>query len=393
DLTLIYSEERLEGRVRFETPTHLADRRAPADRPAPPEIPADADAYLFFTSGSTGRPKGVPLTHAGYHWAVMQFGFLHDVLQGGAALVAAPLFHMNAQFHIKSILSVGGTAILTPHFEARSFLTAAERHEAVRLTGVPTMFELAVRELESGFQADLSNVRSIALGSAPVSIGLIDRLQRRFSNAVITNGYGTTEIGPATFGPHPAGKPAPPLSLGFPMPGVRVRLDGPRAPHEGVLKVKTKMLTPGYLNLPEETAKKFDQGWYDTGDKMRRDDDGFYFFVGRADDMFVCGGENIYPGEVEKRLETHPAIHQAAVVPVEDDIKGALPVAFLVVAADAALTVDEVKQYALERGPAYAHPRFVYFETELPLSGVNKVDKVTLVDWAHSRRADGARAG
>jgi acyl-CoA synthetase (AMP-forming)/AMP-acid ligase II len=116
-----------------------------------------------------------------------------------------------------------------------------------------------------------------------------------------------------------------------------------------------------------------------TGDVFRRDADGFHYFVGRTDDMFVSGGENIYPGEVEKMLEKHPGIHQAAVIPVPDELKGHKPIAFVVRAgnAEGGAELDEqaVKSYALAHAPAYQHPRRVFFIDEMPLAGTNKIDK------------------
>jgi acyl-coenzyme A synthetase/AMP-(fatty) acid ligase len=111
---------------------------------------------------------------------------------------------------------------------------------------------------------------------------------------------------------------------------------------------------------------------------MRRDAAGFYFFVGRADDMFICGGENIYPGEIEKLLERHAAVAQAIVVPAPDDIKGQIPVAFIVPRKGAAPSAEEIKQYALREGPAFAHPRFVEFMHSLPVSGTHKIDRAAL---------------
>jgi acyl-coenzyme A synthetase/AMP-(fatty) acid ligase len=121
-----------------------------------------------------------------------------------------------------------------------------------------------------------------------------------------------------------------------------------------------------------------------TGDVFHRDDQGFYTFVGRADDMFVSGGENIYPGEVERMLETHPDIAQACVVPVNDDIKGTKPVAFVVRRAGVALTEEDVKRYALAHAPAYQHPRRVWFIDALPLASTNKIDRAVLKQTAHA---------
>ena len=147
----------------------------------------------------------------------------------------------------------------------------------------------------------------------------------------------------------------------------------------GVLEMKCGALMTHYHKLPEVTAKAMTpDGYYRTGDVFRRDDNGFFFFVGRADDMFVCGGENIYPGEVEKMLERHPGIHQAAVIPIPDELKGHKPIAFVVRANGADLDEQAVKSYALANAPAYQHPRQVIFIDEMPLAGTNKIDKRVL---------------
>lgn len=346
--------------------------------------PPDEVALVMYTSGSTGRPKGVPITHAGYCWTMERFAFLREVIEGERVLLAAPLFHMNAQFHILTALHNAGTAVVMPRFDATAFLRAIETFGIVRVTGVPTMFALAARAAAGG-RFDLGSVESVAMGSAPVTEGLIEQLRAMFPNATVSNGYGTTEAGPAVFGPHPRGIETPPLAVGYPMPDVEVRLvDGP-GPDEGELRVRNPMLTRGYLNLPSVNASKFADGWYRTGDVMRRDSDGFHYFIGRSDDMFVCGGENVYPGEVEKRLEAHPNMRQAAVVSIPDEIKGALPVAYVVVSPEGSLSPEDVKQHALDNGPAYAHPRFVEIVSDLPLSGVNKVDRKALAEDALAR--------
>ena len=135
----------------------------------------------------------------------------------------------------------------------------------------------------------------------------------------------------------------------------------------------------GYHNRPDVPSPITRDGFYVTGDVFRRDENGFYFFVGRADDMFVSSGENIFPVEVEKMLERHPDIDQACVVPVPDDIKGAKPVAFVVRTTGAQLTEQQVKDFALAHAAAYQHPRHVFFVDELPLAGTNKIDRKALL--------------
>ncbi len=130
-------------------------------------------------------------------------------------------------------------------------------------------------------------------------------------------------------------------------------------------------------------------GYYSTGDVFRRDENGFHFFVGRSDDMFVSGGENIYPGEVEKLLETHPAVQQAAVLPVEDEIKGFKPAAFVVLRAGSSATAEALKAHALAHAPAFQHPRWIWFLDALPLATTNKIDRAALIAEAKRRVAQG----
>jgi acyl-CoA synthetase (AMP-forming)/AMP-acid ligase II len=128
-------------------------------------------------------------------------------------------------------------------------------------------------------------------------------------------------------------------------------------------------------------------GFYRTGDVFRRDADGFHYFLGRTDDMFVSSGENIYPGDVERMLERHPTVAQACVVPIDDDIKGQKPVAFIVVKAGQEPDSEDIKRFALTHAPAYQHPRFVWFVDRLPLSTTNKIDRAALKREAAERIA------
>jgi acyl-CoA synthetase (AMP-forming)/AMP-acid ligase II len=182
------------------------------------------------------------------------------------------------------------------------------------------------------------------------------------------------------FGPHPNGIPQPEMSVGYPHREVELRLvDGSdRNARQGVLEMKCPALMNGYHNRPDVRPPFTPDGYYVTGDVFRRDQDGFHYFVGRTDDMFVSGGENIYPADVERMLERHPGVAQAAVVPIDDDIKGQKPVAFVIAKAGHAPSEDEIKQFALAHAPAYQHPRYVWFLDQLPLASTNKVDRDAL---------------
>ena len=356
--------------------------------PGPFETVTVADdeiGQILYTSGSTGRPKGVPLTHFGQLWALENLTAAVEP-EAERSIIAQPLFHMNGLFQSKSVFATNNSVVYLPGFEARSYIDALERHRVTNVMAVPTMLARVVKEAGALEGRDFSHLRRIRLGSAPLTLALIERIRSAFPGIPVTNGFGTTEAGPAVFGPHPGGLPQPPLAVGHPLPTGEVKLvDGPDD-NEGVLLMRNPAVTPGYLNLPGKSAEVLDAGWYRSGDVFRRDENGFYFFVGRADDMFVCSGENIFPGEVEKLLERHPQIQQAAVVPLADEERGQVPVAFIVRrdagGPAATINVDAVKHFAIENGPAYQHPRRIEFVAELPWAGTNKIDRRALIDRA-----------
>jgi acyl-CoA synthetase (AMP-forming)/AMP-acid ligase II len=308
-------------------------------------------------------------------------------LESHRYLIAAPLYHMNALALSKLACAAHATIVLLPQFTARAYIDAIERYQATWLTAVPPMMAMMLRETDLMASTDFSSVQFIRMGSAPVSQSLMQAIHNALPKAAVTNAYGTTEAGPVVFGPHPKGLEQPEMSVGYPHPQVQLRLvDGDnRDAEQGVLEMKCPAVMNGYHNRPDVPPPITPDGFYITGDVFRRDENGFHYFVGRTDDMFVSGGENIYPADVERMLERHPAVAQAAVIPVEDDIKGQKPVAFVIPKAGQAPSEDEIKKFALANAPAYQHPRFVWFVDELPLASTNKVDRGLLRRTAEER--------
>ncbi len=360
----------------------IADAAADGAEPALSSAPVGARdaALILYTSGSTGRAKGVVLSHAAYTW-------VFDVRTRGVDLarhrfvVAAPLYHMNALNTVQLALRGGASVVLLPQFKARDYLRAVAEYRGTLLTMVPTMIGLMARESDLLAALDLTCTETVRLGSAPLSEAIVAAARRIFPKATVGNAYGTTEIGSVVFGPHPDGRPVPPLALGYPHPAVALRLRDAYGTDtdEGVLEVRTPAAMLGYHGLPEQTARSFTaDGYYITNDVMRRDADGCFWFVGRSDDMFVCGGENVFPGEVETLLERHPAVAEACVVPIADAVKGQKPFAFVVPRAGAAVDPAEIKRYALAEGPAHAHPRGVHVLESMPLLGTGKIDRAAL---------------
>ena len=335
---------------------------------------------VLFTSGSTGRPKGVALSHASQRSMVNNAS---SRLLGVKSTVAAPLYHMNALLMSFMLLDGGGTIVLMPRFSARDYLNAIHRYRVDLVSGVPTMLTLMAKEIDLVESLDLGCVVGVVIGSAPLSETVFAQTEKMFPNARISNGYGTTEAGAGIFGQHPGGVEQPMMALGYPTSHVEVRLVGGSSADQGILQVKTPAAMNGYLNAPEKTAAKFSaDGWIDTGDVMRRDDQGFYYFIGRDDDMFVCGGENVYPGEVERVISKDGRIAEACVIPVNDSVRGQMPVAFVTLSGDVECSEQDVKQMALDNAPPYMHPRRVWFLDEMPLAGTNKIDRAKLTRLA-----------
>ena len=358
--------------------------------PEPDEV-----AMFLYTSGSTGRPKGVMLSHQSHIW-VAKTRLGQNDWSHHRFLIAAPLYHMNALALAKLASVAHATIILLPQFTARAYIEAIEKYRATWLTAVPPMVAMMLQEKDLLARTDLSSVQSLRMGSAPVSGSLMSAIHAVLPNTQVVNAFGTTEGGPVVFGPHPKGLPVPQMSVGYPHPLVALRLNdnGKLDAEQGVLEMKSPAVLLGYhkgdaRNPPLKRPFTAD-GYYITGDVFRRDENGFYYFVGRSDDMFVSGGENLYPGQIEKLLETHPGVQQAAVVPVEDDIKGQKPAAFVIKRAGASVTAEELKQHALANGPAYQHPRWIWFVDALPLATTNKIDRNELIKMAAERVKAGA---
>jgi long-chain acyl-CoA synthetase len=362
----------MEDFLSFED--ELAKSAPPVD---PPELPEDAQAFQPYTSGSTGRPKGAIMTHRGMLWYVSYNQRYWPSLQSDRGLIALPLFHKNAlRGTVKAMLYAGGSFVLMPAYEPRAYLEALAKYKCTYSRGVAAVFTMFLQHREYLNSLDLSALRSMSIGSAVVTPELLDAVERALPHVKVSESYGLTEGGSPLRAPID-GRAVPRGSPGVPAPEVEVRLvddNGCRA-DEGELLIRCPYVCLGYHNEPEITRQKLEDGWLRTGDIFCKDKEGFFYFRSRVDDMFSCGGENIYPKEVENLLFTHPDVVNAVVAPVPHSVKGFVPAAMVMACNGSTVTPDELKAYCLARGPAYSHPRFIEIVAALPLNGAGKIDR------------------
>ncbi len=336
-----------------------------------------------YTSGSTGRPKGVLLTHGGQIWAAdaVRKAWMLDYRE--RALVAVPLFHKNAMAGaVKPLLLAGGSVVILPGFDAKEIIRSIARHRVTYMAGVPAMYRLLLAETELLRQSDLRSLQFALAGSAEISPELLDDFTRVFQ-ATMMEAYGLTEGGPTPilnlrWGIAKRG------SCGRAYPGCDVKIVGRDGNTElgcnevGELITRNPGVAVGYWGLPELAKTKLRDGWLYTGDLMRRDEDGYFYFVGRKDDMINIGGENVYPKEIESVLLRHPNVASAVVVPIPHPVKNQVVVAFITERQRAATNEEEIKRFFLQNGAPYAYPRRVHFLDTMPLGGTGKIDRAAL---------------
>lgn len=351
------------------------DARSLSDRsggvpPTRVDAEPDAPAMMLYTSGSTGRPKGAILPHRQIFYNAIATTTGWQLGADDVAIVANPLFHTGG-WHVFStpLWHRGGTIVLFDQFEPTAFLDALAEERVTVAFSVPTQISMLTQSPSWG--RELPSLRFLISGGAPCPRALGDRV--RAAGMSFREGYGLTECGPNCFTITDDEALRRPGAVGWPSPFLQMKLD------DGELLLRGPQMFGGYYNDPARTAEAIDaDGWLHTGDLAIRDDDGAYRICGRKKDMFISGGENVYPGEVEAALSECPGVGEAVVVGVPDMKWGEVGRAFVVRRQGESLTPEQIVAHARTRLAGYKVPKSVVLVDELPRLGSGKADRSAL---------------
>jgi long-chain acyl-CoA synthetase len=370
---------------------------AAAMKDQPPTFPGvptkETDsAVILYTSGTTGQPKGAELSHSNLVLnALESIRMLGASPEGERHLITLPLFHsFGSTVQMNAGFSTASTLVLLPRFDAAQAVRLLEKEDITFFAGVPTMYWGLLGALQDDVDVDriAENLHIAGAGGASLPVEILKEFKNRF-HVDILEGYGLSETSPvATF--NQKDRPAKPGSIGYPIWGVEVKLidddwnevgadGGDTGDEVGEIAIRGHNIMKGYYNRPDATAEVMKDGWFRSGDLARRDADGYYYIVDRAKDMIIRGGFNVYPREIEEVLITHDAVSLAAVVGVPHESHGEEIKAFVITAADASITEDELIAWCKENMASYKYPRIIEFREQLPMTATGKILKRELV--------------
>ena len=372
----------------------------PLDVPADsyPEAIYDPEAVLvlIYTSGTTGRPKGVMLSHENILATVNNTNYWLPYKEGGVYLHAAPMFHVADFPLIFAAPAFGACQVTIAKFNAQAFCETVQRERVTRTVLVPTMINLVTQFADIG-KYDLTSLEELGYGGSPMAPELIRRTREILPRAKLIQVYGLSETGfltGLTDSEHTENRLT---SCGRPCPGIDVRVVDEsgkevEAGKQGELVARGANIMRGYWKNPEETSRSFRDGVFRTGDIGYQDADGYFFILDRLKDMIVTGGENVYSGEVEAVIYSHPAVREVAVFGIPDPKWGEIVTACVVLKPGVNLNADDLIGYCRRSLASYKVPRRVDFsDTELPKSGSGKILKKVLREsfWTDQERAVG----
>jgi len=375
-LMLLHLEgDEVAGSIQFEQAIQSA-----SDAPVTTEtLEAEDTAALIFTGGTTGLPQAAEVSHRMIAWNTLNT-VIHDITHHDVYLNVFPMFHTGGLFvYTLPQVIFGGTTILIRQFDPAQVLHLLEREHATVFAGVPTMYQM-LTQAPNWEKADLSSLRFCTSGGAPLPVSLVEKYTAE-KGIRFKQGFGMTEFGPGIFALAPEDAIRKAGSIGRPNFFVDAQIVddennflGPD--EEGELVLKGPSYCSGYFNNPKGSAEAVDaRGYFHTGDIARCDAEGYFYIIDRKKDMFISGGENVYPAEIEKVLYQHPAVHMCAVIGLPDLKWGEVGKACVVLKPGNSATESELLQFMTDRLAKYKVPKSVSFLPELPISAAGKILK------------------
>lgn len=333
--------------------------------------------HILYTAGTTGRPKGVLQTYGMVLYNAINISLPIDLTSKDTTLNILPCFHTGGlNMYTNPTFHVGGTAIIQRAFEPEETLHLLSE-QATAFFGVPAIY-LFLSQHPAFDQTVFRTMRSWACGGAPMPHSLLETYAQR--GIVIRQGFGMTETGPTVFIIDEKNALTKLGSVGKPQLHVEVRIvdrEGQDVPQgeRGELLIKGPGVTPGYWQLPEMTAEAIEDGWLHSGDVAMQDEAGYYYIVDRWKDMYISGGENVYPAEVENVIFKMPQVAEVAVIGAPDEKWGEVGLAIIVCKEDETLTEGEIIDYCHTNLARYKAPKSVVFMDQLPRNAAGKVLK------------------
>ncbi|MCA9734452.1 MAG: long-chain fatty acid--CoA ligase [Deferribacteres bacterium] len=343
---------------------------------------AESDTVMIlYTSGTTGLSKGAIITHKMLFWNSVNTALRLDINSSDHTQSYAPFFHTGGwNVLLTPFIHHGASHTLLPGFDPEVILELMQEERTTLLFGVPTMMQM-LADSPLFKDADLSSVRYAIVGGSPMPIPLINIWHKK--GIAIRQGYGLTEVGPNCFSLHQDDAIRKRGSIGFPNFYIQAKVMDDYGIEcsdntVGELWLKSPVVTPGYWRNDEATIASITDGWFHTGDMVTRDEDGFYFVVDRKKNMYISGGENVYPAEVEAFFYTHPAVKEVAIIGVSDDKWGEVGKAFVVLCEGMAVSSDELFEFVRGRLAKFKTPKYIEIVNEIPKNEAGKIDRKKL---------------
>ncbi|WP_224484806.1 class I adenylate-forming enzyme family protein [Robertkochia aurantiaca] len=386
-VSLIYYREDCADAAKFpsEVPAVIIDELAKffeiTETPslADPGLDENDPVFILYTSGTTGFPKGAMYTHKMLFWNSINTALSLNMSGSTTTLNCMPLFHTGGwNVFLTPVLHHGGTLILFNKYEPKEILKRIEEERLDLFMAVPTMLRM-MTDLPEFNETDLSSLKYLIVGGESMPLPLIDLFHRK--GIPVRQGYGLTEAGPNLTSLHQDEAKRKEGSIGKPNFYVQIRIvnendEDVKADESGELLIGGPMVTPGYWNNKEATEKARLDNWLRTGDVAYRDEEGFIFIVDRKKNMYISGGENVYPVEVERVLLQHDDIKEVVVIGVPDEKWGESGAAFIV--SDKKFTPEMILDYCRDKLAKFKIPVHVQNITEIPKNDTGKQDRKTL---------------